>query len=39
MIAESNEKYISFIVKIKVKLARLINEDGKEVSKNIQLRL
>ena len=39
MIAESNEKYISFIVKIKVKMTRLINEDGKEVRKNIQLRL
>ena len=35
---ESKEKYISFNVKINVKLAGVRNEDGKETCKNIQLR-
>ena len=38
VIAENKEKYISFNVKINVKLAGVTNEDGKEVHKNIQLR-
>ena len=38
VIAENKEKYISFNVKINVKLAGTRNEDGKEVHKNIQLR-
>ena len=38
VIAENKEKYISFTVKIKVKLARVRDEDGKEVCENIQLR-
>ena len=38
VIAENKEKYISFNVKINVKLARVRNEDGTEVCKNIQLR-
>ena len=37
VIAEKKEKYISFSVKINVKLARVRDEDGKEVCKNIQL--
>ena len=38
VIAENKEKYISFNVKIKVKLAGVRDEDGKEVCENIQLR-
>ena len=38
VIAENKEKYISFNVKINVKLAGVSNEDCKEVGKNIQLR-
>ena len=38
VIAENKEKYISFNVKIKVKLAGVRNEDGTEECKNIQLR-
>ena len=38
VIAENKEKYISFNVKINVKLAGVTNKDGKEVHKNIQLR-
>ena len=38
VIAENKEKYISFNVKINVKLAGVKDEDGKEVHKNIQLR-
>ena len=38
VIAESKDKYISFNVKINVKLARVKNKDGTEVCKNIQLR-
>ena len=38
VIAENKEKYISFNVKINVKLARVRDEDDKEVCKNIQLR-
>ena len=38
VMAENKEKYISFNVKINVKLAGVSNEDGKEVRKNIQLR-
>ena len=38
VIAEKKEKYISFNVKINVKLAGVSNEDGKEVRKIIQLR-
>ena len=38
VIAENKEKYISFNVKINVKLAGVRDEDGKEVHKNIQLR-
>ena len=38
VIAENKEKYISFNVKINVKLAGVRDEDGKEVCKNIQLR-
>ena len=38
VIAENKEKYISFNVKIIVKLARVKDKDGKEVHKNIQLR-
>ena len=38
VIAENKEKYISFNVKINVKLAGVTDEDGKEVHKNIQLR-
>ena len=37
VIAE-NKKYISFNVKINVKLAGVTNKDGKEVRKNIQMR-
>ena len=37
VIAENKEKYISFNVKINVKLAGLRNKDGKEVPKNVQL--
>ena len=37
-IAENREKYISFNVKINVKLAGVKNEDGKEICKNIQPR-
>ena len=36
--AENKEKYISFNVKMNVKLAGARDEDGKEVHKNIQLR-
>ena len=38
LIAENKEKCISFNVKIKVKLAGVRDEDGKEVCENIQLR-
>ena len=38
VIAENKEKYISFNVKIKVKLAEVRDEDGIEVCENIQLR-
>ena len=38
VIAENKEKYISFNVKINVKLALMRNEDGTEVRKNIQLK-
>ena len=38
VLAENKEKYISFNVKINVKLAGVSNKDGKEVRKNIQLR-
>ena len=38
VIAENKEKYISFSVKIHIKLAGVRNEDGTEVGKNIQLR-
>ena len=38
VIAENKEKYISFNVKINVKLAWVKNKDGTEVGKNIQLR-
>ena len=38
IIAENKEKYISFNVKIKVKLAEVRDEDGIEVCENIQLR-
>ena len=38
VIAENMEKYISFNVKINVKLAGLRNEDGTEVCKTIRLR-
>ena len=38
VIAENKEKYISFNVKINVKLAGVCNKDGKEVRKNVQLR-
>ena len=38
VMAENKEKYISFNVKINVKLSGVSNEDGKEVRKNIQLR-
>ena len=38
VIAENKEKYISFNVKIKVKLAGVWDEDGTEVCENIQLR-
>ena len=38
LIAENKEKYISFNVKINVKLAGVKDKDGKEVYKNIQLR-
>ena len=38
VIAENKEKYISFNVKIKVKLTGVSNEDSTEVRKNIQLR-
>ena len=37
VIAENKEKYISFNVKINVKLAGVRNEDGTEMCKNIQL--
>ena len=39
LIAANKKKYISFNVKIKVKSAGVRDEDGKKVSKNIQLRL
>ena len=35
---ENNDKIISFIGKINVKLAGVSNKDGKEMRKNIQLR-
>ena len=38
VIAENKEKYISFNVKINVKLVGVGNEDGTEACKNIQLR-
>ena len=38
VIAENKEKYISFNVKINVKVAAVSNKDGKEIRKNIQLR-
>ena len=38
VIAEKKEKYISFNVKINVKLAGVKYKDGTEVCKNIQLR-
>ena len=38
VMTENKEKYISFNVKINVKLAGVRNEDGKEICKNIQLR-
>ena len=38
VIPENNEKYISFNVKINVKLAGIKYKDGTEVCKNIQLR-
>ena len=38
VIAENKEKYISFNVKINVKLAGVRDKDGKEVHKNIRLR-
>ena len=38
VIAENKVKYISFNIKINVKLAGVRNEDGKEICKNIQLR-
>ena len=37
-IAEKKEKYISFNVRIKVKLAGVFDEDGCDVYKNIKLR-
>ena len=38
VIAENKEKYISFNVKIKVKFAGVMDEDGTEVCENIQPR-
>ena len=38
VIAENKEKYISFNVKINVKLAAVSNKDSTEVCKNLQLR-
>ena len=38
VIGENKEKYISFNVKVKVKLAGVRDKDGKEVCENIQLR-
>ena len=38
VISDNKEKYLSFNVKINVKLVGVRDEDGKEVSKNIQLR-
>ena len=38
VIAENKEKYISFNIKINVKLAGIKHKDGTEVCKNIQLR-
>ena len=38
IIGENKERYISFYVKVNVKLARVSNKDGTEVLKNIQLR-
>ena len=38
VIAKNKEKYISFNVEINVKLARVRDEDGKKVQKNIQVR-
>ena len=38
VIAENKEKYITFNVKINVKLAGVRDENGKEVCKSIQLR-
>ena len=37
VIAQNKEKYITFNVKINVKLARARDKDGKEVHKNIHL--
>ena len=39
VITENNEKYITFYFKAKVKLAGVSNKDGREVHKDIQLRL
>ena len=38
VIAENKEKYISFNVRINIKLTGVSNKDGTEVRKNIQLR-
>ena len=38
VIAENKEKYISFNVKISVRLAGVKDKDGKKVYKNIKLR-
>ena len=38
IIAENKEKYISFNVKINVKLAAVSNKESTEVCKNLQLR-
>ena len=38
VIAENKEKYISFNIKINIKLAGVKHKDGTEVCKNIQLR-
>ena len=38
VIAENKERYISFNIKINIKLAGVKDKDGKEVYKNIQLR-
>ena len=39
VIAENKEKYITFNVKINVKLAGVEYKDGTQMHKNIQLRL